>query len=127
MKIVPTRWLEIGYEEFGDPTGLPVLLLHGFPDDAVRAWDGVIRQLSHERARMITPYLRGFGPILITAPEAVSGQLAALGQDVLDLADALRIERFVIVGQDWARGQLMPPPRSPQRELSPCCVWPRLT
>ena len=61
MKIVPTRWLEIGYEEFGDPTGLPVLLLHGFPDDAVRAWDGVIRQLSHERVRMITPYLRGFG------------------------------------------------------------------
>ena len=69
----PDLVAEIGYEEFGDPTGLPVLLLHGFPDDAVRAWDGVIRQLSHERVRMITPYLRGFGPTLITAPEAVSG------------------------------------------------------
>jgi pimeloyl-ACP methyl ester carboxylesterase len=101
MKIVPTRWLEIGYEEFGDPSGLPVLLLHGFPDDAVRAWDGVIRQLNHERVRMFTPYLRGFGPTLITAPEAVSGQVAALGQDVLDFADALHIERFTIVGQDW--------------------------
>ena len=30
--VVPTWWLEIGYEEFGDPIGLPVLLIHGFPD-----------------------------------------------------------------------------------------------
>ena len=127
MKIAATKRLEIGYEEFGDPTGLPVLLLHGFPDDAVRAWDGVIRQLSHERVRMITPYLRGFGPTLITAPEAVSGQVAALGQDVLDFADALHIERFTIVGRTGAREQLMPPPRSPQRELFPYYVWPRLT
>ena len=72
MKIAATRRLEIGYEEFGDPTGLAVLLLHGFPDDPLRAWDGVIRQLRHERVRMITPYLRGFGPTLITAPEAVA-------------------------------------------------------
>jgi pimeloyl-ACP methyl ester carboxylesterase len=123
MKIVPTRWLEIGYEEFGDPTGLPVLLLHGFPDDAVRAWDGVIRQLSHERVRMITPYLRGFGPTLITAPEAVSGQLAALGQDVLDLADSLHIERFVIVGQDWgARAAYAAAALAPARIIFLLCL-----
>jgi len=123
MKIAATKRLEIGYEEFGDPTGLPVLLLHGFPDDPLRAWDGVIRQLRHERVRMITPYLRGFGPTLITAPEAVSGQLAALGQDVLDLADALHIERFVIVGQDWgARAAYAAAALAPARIISLLCL-----
>jgi hypothetical protein len=70
MKIVPTRSLEIGYEEFGDPTGLPVLLLHGFPDDPLRAWDGIIRQLSARRQRLgelsrnaIKKSLGALGPI----------------------------------------------------------------
>ena len=29
--------LEIGYEAYGDASGVPIVLLHGFPDDA-RAW-----------------------------------------------------------------------------------------
>src|SRR2546422_452712 len=37
---VRTRTLEIGYEAHGDVGGVPVILLHGFPDDA-RAWDDV--------------------------------------------------------------------------------------
>jgi hypothetical protein len=70
MKIAAIKRLEIGYEEFGDPTGLPVFLLHGFPDDAVRAWDGVIGQRSARRQRLgelsrnpIKKSLGALGPI----------------------------------------------------------------
>jgi pimeloyl-ACP methyl ester carboxylesterase len=40
VKRVRTPVLEIGYHESGPPSGFPVILLHGFPDDA-RAYDGV--------------------------------------------------------------------------------------
>jgi len=41
VKTVLVDTLEIGYEESGPANSNPVILLHGFPDDA-RAWDGVV-------------------------------------------------------------------------------------
>jgi pimeloyl-ACP methyl ester carboxylesterase len=35
------------------------------------------------------------------AAAAAGGQIAALAQDVLDLADALGLDRFVLAGHDW--------------------------
>jgi pimeloyl-ACP methyl ester carboxylesterase len=100
MKIVRTAVAEIGYLESGQSDGLPVLFLHGFPDDA-HTWDGVVGELEGLPLRLVRPFQRGFGPSLVTAIAAHSGQVAALAQDVLDLADALAIDRFVLVGQDW--------------------------
>ena len=40
LRTIRTPILEIAYEARGDARGVPVILLHGFPDD-VRAWDGV--------------------------------------------------------------------------------------
>jgi pimeloyl-ACP methyl ester carboxylesterase len=100
MKIVRTAVAEIGYLESGQSDGFPVLFLHGFPDDA-HTWDGVVGELEGLRLRLVRPFQRGFGPSLITAIAAHSGQVAALAQDVLDLADALEIDRFALVGQDW--------------------------
>ena len=40
VKTVRTNVLEIGYHESGEAAGFPVILLHGFPDDA-HAYDGV--------------------------------------------------------------------------------------
>ena len=40
VSTVRTSILEIGYHESGDAAGFPVILLHGFPDDA-HAYDGV--------------------------------------------------------------------------------------
>ena len=34
-KFVQTPVLNIGYEEHGDPSGFPIVLLHGFPYDTV--------------------------------------------------------------------------------------------
>jgi pimeloyl-ACP methyl ester carboxylesterase len=100
MKMVRTAVAEIGYLESGESDGVPILFLHGFPDDA-HTWDGVAAELEGSRLRLVRPFQRAFGPSRVTAPAARSGQVAALGQDVLDLADELGIERFVLVGQDW--------------------------
>jgi pimeloyl-ACP methyl ester carboxylesterase len=98
---VRTPVLEIGYEENGNPRGFPIILLHGFPDD-VRAWDGVAPTLAAAGHRVLVPYLRGFGPtrfLDLSSPRMA--EQAAIGQDLIDFADALRIERFAVGGYDW--------------------------
>lgn len=100
-RTVRTPVLAIGFEESGPPTGFPVVLLHGFPDD-VRAWDGVVPALAEARYRVIVPYLRGHGATRLLDPAAPRmGEQAALAQDLLDLLDALRVERFAVAGYDW--------------------------
>src|SRR6516162_4976095 len=44
-KTVDTPMLSVGYVESGNPGGVPVILLHGFPDD-VHAWDDVAPPLA---------------------------------------------------------------------------------
>jgi pimeloyl-ACP methyl ester carboxylesterase len=98
---VNTPILSIGYEESGDPRGFPVILLHGFPDD-VRAWDAVALPLAKAGYRVLVPYLRGYGPTRFrdrSAPRMA--EQAAIGQDVVDFADALGLPRFAVSGYDW--------------------------
>ena len=101
MKTVRTSTLAIGYEESGPAGGRPVVLLHGFPDD-VHAYDGVAPPLAAAGWRVLVPYLRGYGPTRFLSSETPrSGQQAALGRDLADLIDALRLERPVLAGYDW--------------------------
>ena len=58
---VDTAELSIAYEDSGPRAGFPIILLHGFPDDA-RAYDGVVAPLTAAGHRVIVPYLRGYGP-----------------------------------------------------------------
>jgi pimeloyl-ACP methyl ester carboxylesterase len=100
MPSAHTPYSQIEYEAHGSPEHLALILLHGFPD-SFRTWDGVIDNLKGERLRILVPHLRGFGATHVRHPEALSGQTAALAQDLLDFADALSIDRFVLVGHDW--------------------------
>ncbi len=101
VRLASTPGLDIGYEQTGPDSGEAILLLHGFPYD-VRSYDQVRRDLSATNHRLITPYLRGFGPTRYRAVETLrSGQQAAIGKDVVDLLDALKIERATLVGYDW--------------------------
>lgn len=98
---VRTKVLEIGYHESGDAAGFPVILLHGFPDDA-HAYDGVAPLLAQHGYRALAVYLRGYGPTRFLDPAAArTAEQAAIGQDVIDLADALKLERFAVCGFDW--------------------------
>jgi pimeloyl-ACP methyl ester carboxylesterase len=98
---VETPVLKIAYEDSGDPRAFPIILLHGFPDDA-RAWDGVVPALISGGYRVLVPYLRGYGPTAFRDAAAPRmAEQAAIGQDVIDFADALRLPRFALAGYDW--------------------------
>lgn len=98
---IRTPVLDVAYEQSGPAGGLPVLLLHGFPYD-VRSFDGVVALVNAAGFRTVVPWLRGYGGTrFLSADTLRSGEQAALGQDLLELLDALRIQKAVLAGYDW--------------------------
>jgi pimeloyl-ACP methyl ester carboxylesterase len=101
LRTVTTPLLEVACFDLGDPAAPAVLLLHGWPDDA-RTWSAVAPVLTGAGYRVLAPYLRGYGPTRFRADSTPrSGQLAALGQDVIDLIEALELPAVALVGHDW--------------------------
>ncbi len=78
-------------EDHGD--GVPLILLHGFPLSAA-IWTPV-RTAIEQGARLVTPDLRGFGG---SGKPASGYAVEELGADVVALADALGLDRFVLGG-----------------------------
>ena len=100
-RTIQTPVLTVGFEESGNTQGFPIILLHGFPDD-VRAWDEVGAALAGAGYRVLVPYLRGYGRTRfrdVAAPRMA--EQAAIGQDLIDFADALGLPRFAVAGYDW--------------------------
>ncbi len=101
MPTVVTPRLEIAYEERNPGAAEAVVLVHGFPDDA-RTWDAVLELPVFARRRTIVPWLRGFGATRFLDPGAPrTAGTGALARDIIDLLDALGIERCTLVGHDW--------------------------
>jgi len=99
---IATPVLDIAYEHAGDPSGIPVVLLHGFPYD-VRAYDKVAAALVAQGGYSVyAPYLRGFGKTRFQSEtDPRSGQQGAIGQDLLDFIDALGLDQPIVGGYDW--------------------------
>lgn len=98
---VRTSVLDVAFEESGPAGSLPVVLLHGYPYD-VRAFDEVVPIVNTAGFRTIVPFLRGYGSTNFLSPDTPrSGEQAALGQDLLELLDALQIRKAVLAGFDW--------------------------
>jgi pimeloyl-ACP methyl ester carboxylesterase len=76
--------------------GDPVVLLHGWPQHWYE-WRHVIPRLA-ERWRVICPDLRGLGWSDAPAGGYEKEQLAA---DVLNLMDAMELDRVGLIGHDW--------------------------
>jgi pimeloyl-ACP methyl ester carboxylesterase len=101
IKQIDAGDLNIGYAEDGPANGPAVILLHGWPYD-IHCYVDVAPLLAAKGYRVIVPYLRGFGSTRFRSSATMrNGQQAAVGQDVVALMDALKIERAVIGGFDW--------------------------
>src|SRR4029079_14866648 len=98
---VRTSTLEIAYRARGHADGIPVVLMHGFPDDP-STYDGTLDALEALGCRVLAPWLRGYGPTrLLDAATPRSCPEAARGADLLAFMDALDLDRAVLVGYDW--------------------------
>ena len=83
----------IGYAEFGDAKGLPVLAIHGTPGS--RYMFALTDQAARERGlRIIAPERPGYGLSDYRRRDA----LAQTAEDVNALADGLGLDRFALIG-----------------------------
>ena len=101
VKTIKSGVLEVAFQEYGPADGWPCIMEHGFPYD-VHAYAQVAPILAEAGARIIVPYLRGYGPTRFLSSETPrSGEQASLGADLLAFMDALGIGRAVLGGYDW--------------------------
>lgn len=93
--------LNIGYAEAGPVNGPAVILLHGWPYD-IHSYAEVAPILASAGYRVIVPYLRGYGTTRFLADETVrNAQQSAVALDIIDLMDALKIDKAIVGGFDW--------------------------
>src|ERR1700733_8135136 len=101
VRHVRTASLDVPYGGGGPSTGAVFFLMPGWPYDP-RCYDGVVPPLVAAGCRVLVPYLRGCGATRFLFAEAPrSGQQAALGNDLLEMMDALAVERAIVAGYDW--------------------------
>jgi pimeloyl-ACP methyl ester carboxylesterase len=95
---VSTDLLDIGYVEVGPENGHAVILLHGAGYD-IQSFAEVAPLLAAQGMRVVVPYLRGHGSTTLLENDAPpADQQSALGQDVIDLMNALHIPEAVLAG-----------------------------
>jgi pimeloyl-ACP methyl ester carboxylesterase len=101
LKRIDAGLLNVGYADLGPAGGPPVVLLHGWPYD-IHSYVDVAPQLASAGYRVIVPYLRGYGTTRFLSDETFrNGQPSALASDIVDLMDALAIDRALVAGCDW--------------------------
>ncbi|MEL4887305.1 alpha/beta hydrolase [Pectobacterium betavasculorum] len=96
-----TERLDIAYLEWNPQGDRAAILMHGWPDSP-ESWKAVAPTLADAGYRVLAPALRGFKPTRFresTTPR--SGQLAALGRDLLDLINVLGLTQPALIGHDW--------------------------
>lgn len=90
--------IELAVQDSGPRDGPVLLFLHGFPENH-RTWRHQVEHFS-DRYRCIAPDQRGYGQS--DKPQAVEDYAVQhLVGDVFQLADALGIARFTLLGHDW--------------------------
>src|SRR5260370_19668030 len=103
-RVIEANGISLYVEEHGD--GVPVLLLHGWPDSA-RLWRHQVPVLAASGYRVITPDMRGFGRSERPA-EVAAYRLRTVVGDISAILDRLGVRAARVVGRDWgaAAGRL---------------------
>ena len=101
LKQIDAGLLSVGYAEAGPANGPTVLLLHGWPYD-IYSFVEVTPLLASAGYRVIVPYLRGYGTTRFLSDETFrNGQPSVVAVDIINLMDALKIDKAIIAGFDW--------------------------
>ena len=90
------------FDYFDAGSGEPVVLLHGFPEDA-DSWDQVATRLQAAGLRTLAPEQRGYSPGA-RPPRRGDYTIDKLSGDVIALLDAVGLDRAHVVGHDWGAG-----------------------
>jgi pimeloyl-ACP methyl ester carboxylesterase len=93
---IRARGVDFHVTEAGQPDGLPVLALHGWPQHHYE-WRRLLAD-PPVGLRIIAPDLPGYG---WSGPAPHRWQKEQVASDVLALLDELRVERALLVGHDW--------------------------
>jgi pimeloyl-ACP methyl ester carboxylesterase len=93
--------LNVGYAEAGPQDGPAALLLHGWPYD-IHSFVDVTPALAKAGYHVIVPYLRGYGSTRFRHRETFrNGQPSVVALDMIDLMNALGIQKATLAGFDW--------------------------
>lgn len=91
--------LVFSVRDSGPPDGVPVVLLHGFPQNS-SSWEPVAALLNAAGYRTLAPDQRGYSP-----DAAPTGRhhyrITELADDVVALIDQAGLKRVHLVGHDW--------------------------
>jgi pimeloyl-ACP methyl ester carboxylesterase len=101
LKQIDAGALNVGYAEAGPATGPVVILLHGWPYD-IHTYVDVAPLLAAKGYRVIVPHLRGYGSTrFLSTSTARNAQQSVIALDVIELMDALKIDKAIVAGCDW--------------------------
>ena len=98
-KFIDTNGIRLHTVLAGPQSGIPVILLHGFPENW-RSWIHQIPALAEAGCRVIVPDQRGYN--LSDKPKGVKNyRVDELVKDIIGLIGALDYEKVNLVGHDW--------------------------
>ena len=91
----------IQFQALAAGNGPLMLLVHGFPDTP-HSYQSQLNYFSGLGYRVVAPWLRGYAPS--SAPADGDYGVMSVGQDLLNIMDALNSPQAILVGHDWGAG-----------------------
>ena len=91
----------IQFQALAAGNGPLMLLVHGFPDTP-HSYHSQLNYFSQQGFRVVAPWLRGYAPSSVPADGDYG--VMSVGQDLLNIMDALDSPQAILVGHDWGAG-----------------------